>query len=233
MCIETAPSIRANLYLGVIRLPKRHPPKRRLSAPARREVIERAATAVFAERGYHGASMDEIARRSEVSAPVIYDHFKSKKALYEHLIDRHYAELRKIWFGFAETGQPLGQWFVESVDAWFGYVGKHPFAGRLLFRDTTGDPAIAASHRRIQRRSRKLLLPLVAEVAPRHPDVSDAVATELVWESMRSVLQGLALWWYDHPSVPRQVIVSTAVRAIWLGFERSLVSAPDGRGSAH
>jgi AcrR family transcriptional regulator len=36
-----------------------------MSAAARREVIEQAATELFAERGYHGASINEIAR-SEV-----------------------------------------------------------------------------------------------------------------------------------------------------------------------
>ncbi len=41
-----------------------------MSAGGRREVIEAAATEVFAERGYQAATMDEIARRSGVSAPV-------------------------------------------------------------------------------------------------------------------------------------------------------------------
>ena len=56
-----------------------------MSAASRREVIEQAATEVFAERGYLGASIDEIARRSGVSAPVVYDHFDSKIDLYRRL----------------------------------------------------------------------------------------------------------------------------------------------------
>jgi AcrR family transcriptional regulator len=39
-------------------------PKKRLSAAERRLTIEGAATGLFAERGYQGASIDEIARRS-------------------------------------------------------------------------------------------------------------------------------------------------------------------------
>jgi AcrR family transcriptional regulator len=42
-----------------------------MTAPQRREVIERVATEVFAERGYEGASIDEIARGAGVSAPVV------------------------------------------------------------------------------------------------------------------------------------------------------------------
>ena len=38
-------------------------PKRRLRAAQRREVIEQAAASVFAARGYHGSTIDEIAAR--------------------------------------------------------------------------------------------------------------------------------------------------------------------------
>ena len=37
-----------------------------------------AAQAVFAERGYHAASMDEIAERSGITKPMLYSYFGSK-----------------------------------------------------------------------------------------------------------------------------------------------------------
>ncbi|TMK38605.1 MAG: helix-turn-helix transcriptional regulator [Actinobacteria bacterium] len=40
------------------------------------------ADAVFAERGYHGASMDDIARRVGVTKPMLYNYFGSKQGLY-------------------------------------------------------------------------------------------------------------------------------------------------------
>jgi AcrR family transcriptional regulator len=60
-------------------------------------VIERVATEVFAERGYQGASIDEIARRSGVSAPVVYDHFASKQDLFQRLLVRTRDELLAMW----------------------------------------------------------------------------------------------------------------------------------------
>ena len=72
-------------------------PRRRLSAAARREVIERAATEVFAEHGYAGASIDEIARRSGVTPPVVYDHFASKLDLFTRLLERTRDELLEMW----------------------------------------------------------------------------------------------------------------------------------------
>ena len=59
-----------------------------MTAAARREVIEGAATELFAQRGYHGAAMEEIAQRSGVSVPVVYEHFDSKKDLHRRLLER-------------------------------------------------------------------------------------------------------------------------------------------------
>ncbi|MDQ1375329.1 MAG: hypothetical protein QOJ09_2667 [Actinomycetota bacterium] len=197
--------------------------RKRMTANDRREVIERAATEVFAERGYHSAAVDEIARRSGISVPVLYDHFRSKRNLYERLIERHYAELRSVWFEFATHGESLAAWLEGAVDAWFAHVEQNPFAGRMLFQDTTGDPEIAAIHRDIQRSSRAEVLPLLVHEADKAEiDLGDAVGAELTWETMRAVLQGLAMWWYDHPDVSRHRIVTAAMNAIWIGFERLL-----------
>lgn len=38
---------------------------------------------------------------------------------------------------------------------------------------------------------------------------------------MRGVLQGLAMWWYEHPEVPRERVVATAMNALWVGWERT------------
>jgi len=191
-----------------------------MSAGDRRRVIEDIATEVFGERGYHGASIEEIARRSGVTVPVIYDHFSSKRALYQHLIEWHYEQLRGIWFAHAETDAPVSSWIGTAVDAWFAHIEERRFAGRMLFRDTTGDPELTAAHRAILDASRAEILPLLSRVL--RPDLPghDAIALELAWETFRSALQGLALWWYEHPDVPRQTIVAGAMNSTWIGFER-------------
>jgi hypothetical protein len=39
-------------------------------------------------------------------------------------------------------------------------------------------------------------------------------------EIMRAGLSGLAIWWSQHPEVPREEIVSTALNVLWVGLER-------------
>jgi hypothetical protein len=43
----------------------------------------------------------------------------------------------------------------------------------------------------------------------------------MVWVVLRGVLQGLAIWWSEHPEVPRERVVATAMNALWVGFERA------------
>ena len=190
--------------------------KRRLSAAERREVIEHAATVVFAERGYVGASIDEIARRSGVSAPVVYDHFESKAALHRRLLERHRDELLALWQQYLLTDEAPSERIPRALDAWARYVESHPYAWKMLFRETTGDPEAAAVHREVLAGSRAMLAPLVGGL----PGGAALPHPEMAAELIRSGLTGLALWWQDHPDVPRAQIVATAMNVLWIGFER-------------
>jgi AcrR family transcriptional regulator len=196
-------------------------PRKRLTAAERREIIETAATEVFAQSGYHGASMDEIARRSGVSVPVLYDHFESKLELHKRLLERHFDDLRNLWRDQLAGEDPPAQRIPRAIDAWFAYSQTHPYAWRMLFRDTTGDPEVEAIHREVAAASRAAALPLLAS-APGGEQIagSSAEQLEMAWEVVRSVLQGLALWWYDHEDVPREDVVAAAMNALWIGLER-------------
>ncbi len=196
-----------------------------MSAAARREVIADAAATLFAERGYRGASVEQIARAAGVTPPVVYEHFESKRELYRHLLERHFAGLRQVWGEHFAAEGPLERRVAESFDAWFAYVEAHPFAGRVLFRYST-DPEIEAIHTEVAARSREAILPLFA-VQPGAENVAGSVSgegIEMVWVVLRGVLQGLAVWWSEHPEVPRERVVATAMNALWTGFERTLAT---------
>lgn len=178
-------------------------PRKRLSREERRELIERAATEVFAEHGYAGASIDEIARRSGVTPPVVYDHFTSKEDLYRRLLERQRDDLVAFWSERLPVETSPGR--LELIlDAYFAYVEDHPFAYRMYFRDTT--------HRDIQQQGVRMLALLLAG----EPGWGDAGAAqlEMATEVLRTGLIGLALWWQEHPDVTRPQVVQAAMRAL-------------------
>jgi AcrR family transcriptional regulator len=195
--------------------------RRRLTAAERRDVIESAATEVFAERGYQGASIDEIARRSGVSAPVVYDHFSSKLDLHRRLLERTRDELLEMWRSELTLDGPAEERIPRALDAWARYVESHPYAARMYFQEPTGEAAARAVHEQVRAPARAAL----AQILAREPGAEniagrDEQALEMAAEVMRAGLTGLAIWWIDHPEVPREQIVETAVNALWIGFER-------------
>ena len=60
---------------------------RRLKAAERKASILAVAKILFADKGYHGVSVDDIAVRLGVSPAVLYKHFSSKEALYEEVLN--------------------------------------------------------------------------------------------------------------------------------------------------
>lgn len=195
--------------------------RKRLTRAGRRVVIERVATEVFAEFGYHKAGVNEIARRAGVSIPVVYDHFASKLQLYRALLEQHFAELRALWDQQLARELPAERRIATALDAWFGYVQTHPFAWRMLFADPTGEPELQDIHRQVADASRAAMLPTVAaELVAPVPDIDGEQALAMAWEVVRAGLQALALWWHQHQDVPREHLVAMAMNTLWVGFQR-------------
>jgi AcrR family transcriptional regulator len=190
-----------------------------MSGQARREVIEAAAAEVFAERGYHGASIDEICRRSGVTPPVLYDHFKSKLDLHARLLERTRDELLALWRDNLAGDEPAEQRIPRALDAWAAYVQQHPYVPRMFFAETTGEPEIEAIHQEVRAQATVALgVILGREVGG--AGSAERVNHEMAAEIMRAGLAGLAIWWSEHPEVPRKQIVATALNVLWIGFER-------------
>ena len=180
-------------------------------------MIERAAAAVFAAHGYHGTTMAQIARASGVTVPVIYDHFPSKVALHLRLLERTSDELLAMWRSALAADVPADRRIPHAIDAWATYVQANPYAPRMFFTETTGDPEIRARHRAIQERGLAALGAIIAgdPDASRSAAGDDPLAFEMAAEVLRAGLTGLAVWWTEHPDVPKERIVATALQVFW------------------
>lgn len=69
----------------------------RLPALERRKSLLKAATHVFAERNYHGATTAQIAAAAGISEPLIYKHFASKKALFLAILEHVSRRVGERW----------------------------------------------------------------------------------------------------------------------------------------
>jgi AcrR family transcriptional regulator len=183
---------------------------------ARRRAILEAAEQVFAERGYDGASIADIARAAETAKSVIYDHFASKAELHKAAVEARGKELQAhVAAAVAEkASERANERLRAGVDAYFRYVEAHPAAWNLLVRDAPAAPELVEYHADFQRRAREAVAALFVSDAD-DPDLR--LHKEMNAEALRTAISGLARWWYDHPQVPREQLVEAIMRLDWFG----------------
>ena len=90
----------------------------------------------------------------------------------------------------------------------------------MFFRGVSEDAEAEAVHREIQAQARVALGVLLAQepAGERIAGARRPGAMEMAAEIVRSGLTGLAMWWSDHPHVPREQIVRTALGVLWTGL---------------
>lgn len=109
----------------------------------RRRQILAAAKAVFAEAGYHGASIHAIIERAEIARGTFYLYFASKAAVFDSILDQALADLRarihRIEVDDPKAPPPQVQ-LRDQVVATLAYIVKdRPLATLLLSAGNTPD----------------------------------------------------------------------------------------------
>lgn len=177
---------------------------------------------MFAEHGYEGASVQQIAAQAGVVASVVYDHFGAKRELYLELLRQHGQALLDRSVRPDPNASPADL-LRHNVDAFYRFVEADPFLWRVVFRDPPADPEIAAAHREVHGAAGEAIAALIASVRPDAPLV-DGVhrdhAAAMLAEGVKAVNNGLAAWWFEHRDVPREHVVAVAETLLWSGLRR-------------
>ena len=147
----------------------------RLPAAERRRQLLQVALETFAAKGFHDTSMNEVADNAGVTKPVLYQHFKSKQALYRELVDELGAQLEQEVFAAVSNATGPRQQVEEGFRAYFRWATAQGPAFRVLFSERNrADPALAEAVDRVE-----------AVVADR---VAELIDIEGLSESERQVL---------------------------------------------
>jgi AcrR family transcriptional regulator len=115
----------------------------------RRRQILAAAKSVFAEAGYHGASIHAIIERAQIARGTFYLYFQSKAAVFDSILDQAMADLRgrlhRIEVGDPSAPPPQVQLHNQVVATLEYIVDDRPLATLLLSAGHT--PDVDASER--------------------------------------------------------------------------------------
>jgi AcrR family transcriptional regulator len=107
------------------------PDRRRDPEGTRREILD-IATEEFAERGYAGARVDEIAARMRTTKRMIYYYFGGKEQLYVAALERAYAEIRAKDSELDLDGLDPVTGLRQIIRSTYDYHVLHPHFVRLV-----------------------------------------------------------------------------------------------------
>jgi AcrR family transcriptional regulator len=102
--------------------------------PRKEEILD-VATRHFAERGYEGTSMNDVAEAVGVRKASLFYHFETKEALYEAVLDRLIATIATPLSAAYEAEGTWEDRLVNAADTVTAVLASHPYAGRLLLRE--------------------------------------------------------------------------------------------------
>ena len=107
----------------------------RMTGAERREQLITVARGLFAERGFEGTSVEEIAARAGVSKPVVYEHFGGKEGLYAVVVDREVSRMLDMVTN-ALTGDDPRLLLQQATLAMLTYVEDQADGFRILVRES-------------------------------------------------------------------------------------------------
>ncbi len=109
-----------------------------MSSAERREQLIRVARGLFAQRGFEGTSVEEIAASADVSKPVVYEHFGGKEGLYAVVVDREVQTLLHAIRSALTVPRAGSRELIErGALALLDYIDEQPDGFRILARDSS------------------------------------------------------------------------------------------------
>jgi AcrR family transcriptional regulator len=94
-----------------------------------------AASAVFAEHGFGGARVDEIARRASVNKAMLYYHVGNKQALYTAVLSRNFARMEEALESVVDQGETVRDQIESLINEISRILRDLPDHPRIVLRE--------------------------------------------------------------------------------------------------
>ncbi len=113
-------------------MPVRHTRKGEHTA----ERILDAAEVLFAEHGYHGTTLRDVATRVGLRNPSLYNHFPNKDSLYAAVLERGLGPVLAALSEFVAAGDDLHRDSGQVVERMMKLLAQRPSLPRLVLHET-------------------------------------------------------------------------------------------------
>lgn len=195
-----------------------------MTGAERRQQLISVGRTLFAERGFEGSSIEEIALRADVSKPVVYEHFGGKEGLYAVVVDREMNNLLTR-FESALKGENARKLLEQAALALLDYIEEETDGFRILIRDS---PLPSATGN---------FSSLINDVASKVEHILDGQFKAQGYETQLAGLYAQALvgmvvmtgqWWLEVRKPRKNEVAAHLVNLAWNGL-RHLETKPSLR----
>ena len=186
----------------------------RMTGAQRRQQLVEIGRVIFAERGFDGTSIEEIAARANVSKPVVYEHFGGKEGLYAVVVDREMSTLLERFETALASGHPR-QLLEKAALVLLDYIENDTDGFKVLTRDA---PVGSAGGN---------FSSLINDVASRVEHILDRSFKAGGYETKLAALYSQALvgmvvmtgqWWLEARKPKKDVVAAHLVNLAWNGL---------------
>jgi AcrR family transcriptional regulator len=185
-----------------------------MSGKERREQLLDVGRALFAEKGFDGTSVEEIADKAGVSKPVVYEHFGGKEGLYAVVVDREVRRLLDRITASLQGNHPR-ELLEQAAGALLDYVEKDTDGFRILVRDSPVASSSGTFASMISDIATQVEHVLAGEFKSRGYDPKLA---GLYSQALVGMVALTGQWWLDARKPKRDEVAAHLVNLAWNGL---------------
>ena len=187
-----------------------------MSGAERREQLLDVGRGLFAEKGFDGTSIEEIAARAQVSKPVVYEHFGGKEGLYAVVVDREIRTLLDSITTALTTEHQSPRGLVElAALALLDYVETSTDGFRILVRDSPTGQSTGSFASLISDIASQVEHLLAAEFKLRALDPRTA---PMYAQMLVGMVALTGQWWLDSRKYKKADVAAHLVNLAWNGL---------------
>ncbi|MBM7083311.1 TetR/AcrR family transcriptional regulator [Micromonospora sp. WMMD734] len=198
------------------------PSFKRLPRAVREQQMLDAAVKVFSRRGFHAASMDEIAEDAGISKPMVYAYLGTKEELFVACLHRETARMMLAIAGAAAPDLPPDQRLWRGLRAFFGFVGAHRDGWAVLYRQARGSQPFAAELAAMRARLVDVVAGMLDHALRARGREVAGTELEVVAYALVGASESLADWLADHPEAEPEKTATRMMNVAWLGAAQLL-----------
>ncbi|TBL31726.1 TetR/AcrR family transcriptional regulator [Verrucosispora sp. SN26_14.1] len=176
-----------------------------------------AAVRVFSRRGYHGASMDEIAEDAGISKPMVYAYLGTKEELFVACLHREGTRMMEAIAGAAVPDLPADERLWRGLRAFFGFVGAHRDGWSVLYRQARAEQPFARELAQMRARMVEVVAGMLDHALRAEGRTAAETELEVVAYALVGATESLGDWLADHPDADPEKTATRMMNAAWLG----------------